>query len=258
MKSMSKIGEGKDAIVEREGNIVIKKYINKTPSETAEVENFCLHYLTRMSYPVPEPKGLYYKNNSLIGVQMGYVSDDQLQDNFFQEGYGSIAGKILGKLHHRLHVIPLNDFPSNFPMAKDLFAESAKKHGLSEFLFEVNKDEKVVLSHGDLNPANVLFGPEPIVIDWARAFIGPIESDIACTLFLLKIFPIPDDANPTELKNVKENLIECEKEYLKEYNSRYRLNKSETENWIRLVAERTGTAKALMLLNSRIEITWPE
>ena len=254
---MQLIDTGVEADVYLDGTIYKLFKSEKTGRKSAEVEDSVLRFLSAKSYPVPTPEGLFEKDNR-AGVKMGFVRGFNLQEDFYNPGHGARVGKMLGNLHYILHNIASENFPKNLPHAKDLFESIANTLGLSNILSSLC-DEKLVLAHGDFHPANIIVSAHgEIVIDWSHAYIAPAEADIAGTLVIFKIFQIPSDANSEERVIMQQNLVEAQRTYLREYETRIRLQRSLIEKWVRVIASlySSSNEKANELVLGRIEILW--
>jgi len=255
---MKKIGEGIEADIYID-SIICKLFRDKlSGKKSADNEESVLKFLSKNSYPVPTPLGQFEKDN-LVGLRMTHIDGQTLQEDFFKAGHGKKVGHILANLHYRLHNIEDENFPSILLNAKDVFEKSANKLGTS-ISFSSLIEGKLVLSHGDFHPANVIDSPNgAIVIDWSRAYIGPVEADIATTLVIFMIFPIPIDVSVEERTILNENLLEAQRVYLSEYNSFQKLDKSKIEQWVRIAAARysLNNPKVKELVQGKINLPWP-
>lgn len=105
---------------------------------------------------------------------------EDLADRF--AATGTILSYAEGRLQHILHGLPWARAPLPVPLrdglrrAADVIQSDWKGRRDAE---SFRTDEKLALLHGDIALGNVLWGPNPVLIDWEYARLGDPSDEIA-------------------------------------------------------------------------------
>jgi aminoglycoside phosphotransferase (APT) family kinase protein len=159
------IASGRDADIFAYGDHLVLRRSRRGRSMVGEAK--VMEYVRAHGYPVPEVDHLSDDGTDLV---MERVEGRSMVEVLGRKPWTLKAnGKVLGRLHRRLHAIPAPDGVGPAPGPEGRW-----------------------LLHLDLHPLNVLVGPGgATVIDWTNAARGEGSTDVALTWALMSAGEIP-------------------------------------------------------------------
>lgn len=152
-----------------------------------------MRHVGRHGFPVPVVHGTYVDPAGVTtGVVLERVEGPSLVEAALSgRTTAAEVGRVLARLHDRLHRIPLDGLP---PLPD---AEPAQPGD--------------VVVHLDLHPANVLLAPAgPVLIDWANARTGPATLDTgvsALTVAAALIAGVPRDSGDVAALEIPDGFL---------------------------------------------------
>jgi aminoglycoside phosphotransferase (APT) family kinase protein len=97
----------------------------------------------------------------------------------------------MGRMHARIHVVPVSDVLAN---GLPVWAPRVEDADLQlQPQLETNRDASAAVLHLDYHPLNILIDGRTItcVLDWANVAVGDRRADLARTITLLRLAPLP-------------------------------------------------------------------
>jgi tRNA A-37 threonylcarbamoyl transferase component Bud32 len=195
-----KIAEGSEAEIfewhssdgDSDGEKVLKLFFSESASSARnELEITRTMKVSGVSVPETFNDLIEYKGRSGIIFERIYGTDLLVALITRPWQIGSI-GKLLGKLHAKLHRMKPVDLPS---LKDSLARQILQARGLTQK--EKSEVQQILdglpegqcICHGDLHPSNIIMNEDgdPIIIDWANAAGGEPVADFARSELMLSI-----------------------------------------------------------------------
>jgi len=176
------------------GPLVLRLAPPWSPEGKLEREHAVQRRVRQLGYPTPELLLLETDPRILFGPfqVMRRAAGGPLVDQLVRRPlHAPVRMSALGALHRRLHLLPIDDFPTpDAPTAEDLALSRLEAHAapgpaVTAWLREHRPPPGAPsICHLDFHPLNVLFdGPHPTaVLDWENAGLGDPVHDVADAL----------------------------------------------------------------------------
>lgn len=190
------IGVGNTAeVYEYEENKVIKLFYEGYPKESMLKEFQNASIIKECSFLKPKVHTLVTLDNR-NGIVYDKVAGESLYDQLMRTGDISHCGKVLSQVHGEMldhpgtGLDPFHDIIRNSITWNSEFSDSRKTKLLH--LLE-NLPEENTICHGDFHPGNILLQEDnAYIIDFMNLCYGNPYMDIARTVYLVEMTPIPD------------------------------------------------------------------
>jgi aminoglycoside phosphotransferase (APT) family kinase protein len=196
-----RIGEGREAeILEAGDGRVLRLLWNAEREPWLDREEAALRAASAAGAPVP---AVYERRtvDGRPGLVMERLDGPDLLTRLGKRPWTVLtAGRVLGRLHARLHEVPA---PMDLAALKDNIRELLERRAdrvppdlaaeARERLAELPEGDRIC--HGDYHPANVLLtAAGPRVIDWAGASRGDPIADVCRTQLIVELGEVPAHA----------------------------------------------------------------
>lgn len=148
-----------------------------------------------------------------------------------------------GKLMAREHNIILNNSSNSFyqivdklkrDVVESYLLEESQKNMLVKIIDSLPRENTVC--HGDFHPGNLIISDKNYVIDYMNICIGHPHYDIARTIYLTEMTPMPDLGEKTkDIAIIRNNLIDI---YLEEISvlRAEKITRDSLKNWLLAIA----------------------
>jgi aminoglycoside phosphotransferase (APT) family kinase protein len=196
------LGEGREAeILEWDSGRVLRLFRNSVREDRPEDEAAAMAAAKEAGVPVPTVYDVVFVGGR-PGLVMDRVDGTDLATALARRPWRLVSSaRELGELQARLHdsVAPptLRDLRGMLRERIDTAPHlSPRLRACARELLAALPDGDRVC-HGDLHPGNVIVGKKgPVVIDWTNATRGDPMGDLACTVLMLRVGPLPDEMAP--------------------------------------------------------------
>ena len=201
MSGRVRIGQGREAeVLEAGDGRVLRLLWNARHEPWLDREEAALRAVRAAGAPVP---AVYERRteDGRPGLVMERADGSDLLTRIGTRPWTVLAaGRLLGRVHARLHEVPA---PRELPDVKDMIREVLElradlvPHHLSaeahELLAGLPDGDRVC--HGDYHPGNVLLtATGPRVIDWSSASRGDPMADVCRTQLIVELGEVPEHA----------------------------------------------------------------
>lgn len=204
----TRLGEGREAeILDAGDGRVVRLLWDREREAWLDREEAALRAASAAGAPVP----VAYKRETVDGrpgLVMERLDGPDLLTRLGKRPWTvRSAGKLLGRLHARLHDVcapqtlpTLRDNVSTLLARRAEYLPAALADEARAGLEQLPKGER--LCHGDFHPGNVLLTEAgPRVIDWAGASRGDPLADVCRTLLIIELGALPEHA-PTLVRRL--------------------------------------------------------
>jgi aminoglycoside phosphotransferase (APT) family kinase protein len=147
-------------------------------------------------------------------------------------------GRLLGRLHARLHDLPGPMFPAQREriirnLNRSAFLPEERKASLLELLESLPGGE--IVCHGDFHPENIILAESgPVIIDWEGCMHGNPAGDVAATcLWIRAVFTFRPGVAGWLMRRLGRRF---ERAYLAEYHRLAPGRIARLEEWVALLA----------------------
>jgi len=201
MSDRARIGQGREAeILEAGDGRVLRLLWDPEAEPRRNREEAALRAASGAGAPVPEVHERATEDGR-PGLVMERLDGPDLLTRIGKRPWSlPSAGRLLGRLHARLHEVPA---PEQLPDVKETIGDLLERRGdlvpddlvaeARTLLEELPDGDRVC--HGDYHPANILMTDDgPRVIDWATASRGDPMADVCRTLLIFELAPVPEGA----------------------------------------------------------------
>lgn len=232
----AQIGQGNTAdVFDIGGNRVVKLFHSGYPHRYAEAEFRKANLLNGLDLPIPQTYGMVSVDNR-DGIVYDKISGQSLLDIVMQTYDIRTYAPLLASAHKRMISRELPSavsckavLKSGIENAKDISV--AGKTQALELLHKL--PEGIGLCHGDFHFGNVLMdGTKLYVIDFMNICKGPREFDIARTLYLTELTPVPEnipDSDKDKIRELKHRSMDI---YLREIGT----SREALSDWLTVIA----------------------
>lgn len=230
------IGVGNTAeVYDYEENKVIKLFYEGYPKEWIRNEYQNASIIKECSFLMPKVHTLTTLDNR-DGIVYDKVTGESLYDELMRTGDLDHCGKVLSKAHSEMlnnpgtGLVSFHEIISNAIIWNPEFSNSKKTKLLH--LLEC-LPEKNSICHGDFHPGNILLQEGKVyIIDFMNLCYGNPYMDIARTVYLLEMTPIPED-----IPN-REQFLELKKEVTRIYLGYMGIDRQELRDYLILMLVR--------------------
>ena len=228
------IGRGNTAeIFEWEEGKVIKLFHEGYSVDAVEKEFRNASAVANFEFDQPKLYGRAdYENRN--GIVYERINGITLLDYIMQEENLDTSGKILAEVHKKLlsnkvHGVYRHKdiLKYNIETITDMNQES--KNDILKLLSELPDAE--TLCHGDFHPGNILIQQDKyMIIDWMNVCSGHPYSDVARTIYLIEMTPVPGEIED------KESFMQMKKAMGDTYLRYMEIDRQEIEKWLILIS----------------------